>query len=159
MFFDVRTGRCLLVAQVVLLLPALTASAQRTKGETNIEVKAADYALIVADTIAAGTHRWSLTNTGNARHEMIIARLAPNADAAAVVDSLHARGLRAFFPGNPAVAVASSALLAAPNSKADAELITRDRPGDRLIVFCQLRDGDGKPKHDELGMFKVIHVR
>ena len=143
----------------MVVFAAQSAQAQRAARETTIDVKAVDYALVVPDTIRAGTHRWTLTNTGSSRHEMIIARLGPNADASAAIDSLHARGMRGLFPGNPDIAVASSALLAASNRKADAELITHDRPGDRLLVFCQLRDADGKPRHDELGMFKVVHVR
>ena len=149
----------LLIATVILLLFAQTAHAQRGPRETTIEVKAVDYALVLPDTIRAGTHRWTLTNTGSKRHEMIIARLGPNADANVAIDSVHARGLRGLFPGNPDIAVASGALLATSNQKADAELITHDRRGDRLLVFCQLRDAEDKPRHDELGMFKVVHVR
>lgn len=90
---------------------------------------------------------------------MIIAKLAPSVDPHTAVDTLHARGLRAFFPGNPEFAVATSALFAAPGKKSDAEVVTRYRRGEVLLVFCQLRDADGKPKHDELGMFKVVQVR
>ena len=148
------------LALVILALTPASAHPQRTSREITIEVKAVDFALLsVPDTIAAGTHRWTLTNAGNSRHEMIIARLGPNADANVAIDSLHARGMRGLFPGNPEIAVASSALLAAPNQKADAELVTHDRRGDRLLVFCQLRDADGRPRHDELGMFKLVHVR
>ena len=149
----------LLLAPAFLVVSASIAHAQRRARETTIDVKAVDFALVVPDTIAPGTHRWTLTNAGGSRHELIIARLGPNADANVAIDSLHARGLRALFPGNADIAVASSALLAGPNKKADAELITHDRRGDRLLVFCQLRDADAKPRHDEMGMFKVVHVR
>jgi hypothetical protein len=154
-----RSGRSLLAALILLLLPAFDAHAQRTERETKIDVNAADYALILPDTIRAGTHRWTLTNNGNSRHEMLIARLGPNADVHAVIDSLHARGMRALFPGDPQFAVASGALLAVPGKRSEAELVTREHRGDVLLVFCQLRDAPEKPKHDELGMFKVVHVR
>jgi hypothetical protein len=148
-----------LIVQTLVALPAAAVHAQRADRERRIDVKAADYALMLPDTIRAGSNRWTFSNTGKLRHELIVARLAPNVDPSAAVDSLHARGLRAFFPGAPEFAVAAAALLAAPGQKADAELITRDSRGDVLLVFCQLRDGEGKPKHDEMGMFKVVHVR
>jgi hypothetical protein len=34
-----------------------------------------------------------------------------------------------------------------------------DRRGDILLAFCQLRDSVDKPKHDDLGMFKVVCIR
>jgi hypothetical protein len=148
-----------LIAPVLFALPAGNIHAQRAGREIRVDVKAADYALMLPDTIRAGSNRWTFTNTGKLRHELIIAKLAPNLDARAAVDTLHARGLRAFFPGAPDFAVASSGLFAAPGQRSDAELVTHDHRGDVLLVFCQLRDGEGKPKHDELGMFRVVHVR
>jgi hypothetical protein len=37
--------------------------------------------------------------------------------------------------------------------------VTHDRRGDVLLAFCQLRDSTDKPKHDDLGMFKVVRIR
>jgi hypothetical protein len=148
-----------MVGALVLIPAAVALHAQRPKEAGSIDVRAVDYALLLPDSIAAGTHRWTFTNAGNLRHEFIIVRLPAGLTTAAAVDSLHARGLRAFFPGSATMGSASSALLAAPNQKSDAEIVTRDRSGDRLLVFCQLRDAEGKPKHDEMGMFKVITVR
>jgi hypothetical protein len=149
----------LLIAYVLIGLPAANVHAQRAEQEGRVDVQAADYALILPDTIRAGNNRWTFTNTGKMRHEMIIVRLASNVDAKAAVDTLHARGLRAFFPGAADFGVASSGLFSAPGQKSDAELVTHNARGDVLLVFCQLRDGEGKPKHDELGMFKLVHVR
>jgi hypothetical protein len=143
----------------LILIPAAAVHAQQPAEERSINVRAVDYALLLPDSIPAGTHRWTFTNAGNLRHEFIIVRLPASLTTAAAVDSLHARGLRAFFPGSATMGSASSALLAAPNQKSDAEIVTRDQRGDRLLVFCQLRDAEGKPKHDEMGMFKVIAVR
>jgi hypothetical protein len=127
--------------------------------DQRIEVRAVDFALDIPDSLPAGSHRWTFTNNGNVRHEFIIVRLPASLDASAAVDTLHARGLRAFWPGSPALGFASSVLLASPHQTSDAEIVTRDKRGDRLLVFCQVRDAADKPKHDELGMFKVIRIR
>ena len=136
--------------------PRLYAQSNR---DQRIEVRAVDFALDIPDSLRAGTHRWSLTNDGSVRHEFVIVRLPASLEAQAAVDTLHARGLRAFWPGSSALGFASSVLLASPHQKSDAEIVTRDKRGDRLLVFCQVRDAEGKPKHDEMGMFKVIRIR
>jgi hypothetical protein len=146
-------------AAALLLLPAGVLHAQRSNRDRLIEVRAVDFALLLPDTLPAGTHRWSFANNGSVRHEFIIVRLPASLPTTAAVDTLHARGLRAFLPGSPTLGFASSGLFAPPNQKSDAEIVTRDRRGDRLLVFCQLRDAEGKPKHDEMGMFKVIAIR
>jgi hypothetical protein len=110
------------------------------------------------DSLRAGTHVWQFQNAGSARHEFILARLKPGADPKATVDSLHARGLRAFF-AKESQALAGSALFAPPGMTANAEIVTHDRRGDVLLAFCQLRDTTDKPRHDELGMFKVVRIR
>lgn len=156
---QLRRSHYWLVVQAFLLLPALDLFAQHPSREQRVEVTAVDYALNLPEMLAHGTHRWTFENKGNVRHEFIIARLGPNVDTHAAVDSLHARGFRAFFPGSPALGVAGAALLAGPDHKADGEIVTRDRAGDILLVFCQLRDGEGKPKHDEMGMFKLVRIR
>src|SRR3954469_18444319 len=109
------------IAYVLLALPVGNIHAQRGSRETRVDVKAADYALILPDTIRAGNNRRTFTNTGKMRHEMIIVRLALNVDPKAAVDTLHARGLRAFFPGAVDFGVASSGLFSAPGQKSDAE--------------------------------------
>jgi len=38
-------------------------------------------------------------------------------------------------------------------------IVTHDRHGDVLIAFCQFREAPDKPKHDELGMFKIVRVK
>lgn len=144
------------VAWVALALSVETAPTHQSA--MTIAVRGVDFALETPDSIRAGTHSWKFRNDGQARHELIVARLQPGMDTKAVIDSLHARGLRAFF-SNESLAIAAGALFAAPGREADAEIVTHDRSGDVLLVFCQLRDAPDKPKHDELGMFKVIRVR
>lgn len=141
-----------------LLLLSAPVDAQRSS-EQAVEVKAVDFAFNLPDTLRAGSHRWSFVNNGSVRHEFIIVRLPVELPPQIAVDSLHARGLRAFLPGSPKLGFASGALLAPASQRSDAELITRDRRGDRLLVFCQLREAPDKPKHDEMGMFKVIYIK
>ena len=57
------------------------------------------------------------------------------------------------------MAIAGNALFAPPGQTANAEVVTHDRRGDILLAFCQLRDSVDKPKHDDLGMFKVVRIR
>jgi hypothetical protein len=143
---------------VLLLLPGQALYAQANRDQ-RINVRAVDFALDVPESLRAGTHRWTFTNDGTVRHEFIVVKLPVSLDAQAAVDTLHARGLRAFFPGSQTLGFASSGLFAASHQKSDAELVTRDKRGDRLLVFCQVRDAEGKPRHDEMGMFKVISIR
>ena len=145
-------------AIILVLLPVAESHAQTSKRQPSIDVVAVDFAFTLPDSLRAGTHRWSFTNNGGVRHEFIVVRLPGTVTSAAAVDSLHARGLRAFLPGSPATGFASSGLFAPPNQKSDAEILTTDHRGDRLLLFCQLRDGEGKPRHDELGMFKVVRI-
>ena len=138
------------------LTPTLFAQSARDQA---IEVKAVDFAFTVPDTLSAGAHRWSFVNNGTVRHEFLVVRLPSEVSTQAAVDSLHARGMRAFMPGSPLLGFVSGGLLAPAGQKSDAELVTRDRRGDRLLVFCQLREAPEKPKHDEMGMFKVIYIK
>jgi hypothetical protein len=142
----------------LLLLPGQALYSQSNRDQP-IHVRAVDFALDVPESLRAGTHRWTFTNDGTVRHEFIVVKLPASLDTQAAVDTLHVRGLRAFWPGSPAVGFASSGLFASPHQTSDAELVTRDKRGDRLLVFCQIRDAEGKPKHDEMGMFKVIRIR
>ena len=151
----------LLPAATVLLTSPLAyrdADAQRSRSHS-VEVRAVDFAFTVPDTLTSGSHLWSFVNNGTVRHELIVVRLPASVPVETAIDSLHARGLRAFLPGSPALGVASSALFAAAGQRSDAQLLTQDRRGDRLVVFCQLREAPEKPKHDEMGMFKVIYIK
>ena len=139
-------------------LAVLVETAPTLQSTMTIPVRAFDFALEMPDSIRAGTHSWTFRNDGQSRHELIVARLQRGTDTKAVIDSLHARGLRAFF-SSESPAIAGGALFAVPGREADAEIVTRDRSGDVLLVFCQLRDAPDKPKHDELGMFKVVRVK
>lgn len=146
------------LAGVALWLVSSPLQAQRSS-EQAVEVKAVDFAFNLPDTLKAGSHRWSFVNAGSVRHEFIVVHLPAALPVQTAVDSLHARGLRAFLPGSPLLGFASGALLAPAGQRSDAELVTRDRRGDRVLVFCQLREAPDKPKHDEMGMFKVIYIK
>lgn len=147
-----------ILAACALSLVSATLHAQRTH-EQAVEVKAVDFAFSVPDTLKSGFHRWSFANNGTVRHEFVVVRLPAGLLLQTAIDSLHARGLRAFLPGSPTLGFASAALLAPAGARSQAELLTRDRRGDRLLVFCQLREAPEKPKHDEMGMFKVVYIK
>jgi hypothetical protein len=146
------------LSAIPLALLLGTGHGVRQSSQTTISVRGFDFALEMPDTIPAGTHVWAFRNDGKSRHEFILARLRSGTDTKAVVDSLHARGLRAFF-GSEASAILLGGLFAEPGMAAAAEFMTHDRRGEVLLVFCQFRDAPDKPKHDDLGMFKVVHVR
>ena len=148
----------LALASVAALIGWTPIYAQRSH-EQAVEVNAVDFAFNLPDTLKSGAHRWSFMNGGSVRHEFIVVRLSAETPSQTAVDSLHARGLRAFLPGSPTLGYASGALLAPAGRRSDAELVTRDRRGDRLLVFCQLREAPDKPRHDEMGMFKIIYIK
>ncbi len=145
------------VSSIALVLAFQPNRSSKQSAATTIAVRGFDFALQMPDSIRAGTHSWTFRNDGQSRHELILARLQPGTDTKAAIDSLHARGLRAFF-AKESVAIAVGALFAPPGTEAAAEIVTHDCRGDVLLVFCQLRETPDKPKHDDLGMFKVVGV-
>jgi hypothetical protein len=144
-----------IVAWMSLALSVETVSSRQS---TTLPVRALDCALQMSDSIRAGTHSWRFRNDGKSRLELIFARLQAGTDVEAVTDSLQARGLRAFF-ATESMALAVGGLFAPPGVEAAAEIVTHDRAGGVLLAFSQLRDAPDKPKHDDLGMFKVVRVR
>lgn len=154
----IRGRRGLTFTAFLLISGSSVANAQGSRSDS-IEVKAVDFAFSVPDTMKAGAHRWTFVNDGTVRHEFLVVRLPHDLPAQTAVDSLHARGLRAFLPGSPTLGFAAGGLLAPPGQRSDAQLLTQDRRGDRLLIFCQLREAPEKPKHDEMGMFKVIYFK
>jgi len=74
-------------------------------------------------------------------------------------DTLSAGAHRWSFVNNGSVRHEFLVVRLPAEVSAEAELLTRDRRGDRLLVFCQLREAPEKPKHDEMGMFKVIYIK
>src|SRR5262245_49329949 len=120
------------VAWVALALSVATAGSRQST--TTITVRAVDFALQMPDSIRSGPHAWRFRNDGQSLHELIFARLQPGTDVHAAIDSLHARGLRAFF-ATESMALAAGALFAPPGVEGAAEIVTHDRPGDVLLVF------------------------
>lgn len=146
------------LSSIAVVLAFAPGSRPQREQQTTIAVRGSDFALEMPDSIRAGTHVWTFRNDGQSRHEFLLARLQPGADVKAVVDSLHALGLRAFF-SKESVALVGGGLFAAPGMLADAGVVTHDRSGDVLLAFCQLREAPDKPKHDAMGMFKIVRVK
>lgn len=122
---------------------------------TEVRVVAHDYAFTLPDTLRAGRTQFRLATDGKQLHELVIVRLKPGVSLATAVDSL-ARGaaIKALR------ATGSGVLFAAPGAPpTDAVIEAELAPGDRWAFFCQFRDGPKAPKHQQLGMFKVLEVR
>lgn len=120
-----------------------------------LSVIGTDYALLAPDTVPAGPAILHFENRGKQRHEMVLARIRPEVTNREFADSL-LHGARMV----PVRASGSGVLFASPGKRNDlVRLRTVFTRGERYALWCQFRDSAGAPKHDQLGMFKLLTVR
>ena len=120
-----------------------------------LDVVGTDYALLVPDTVPAGPAVLAFENRGKKPHEVVLARIRPEVSNREFADSL-LHGARMV----PVRASGSGVLFAAPGKRNDiVRLRTVFTRGERYALWCQFRDTAGAPKHDQMGMFKLLSVR
>lgn len=119
-----------------------------------IEVGSGEYAFQVADTVDPGPVILRLRNSGKVLHEMVVMRLKPGI----TLDTLVKASARssAF---QPFIEDGSAVLFAPPGVLGSGELAVTLDPGRDYVLWCNFRNGEGKPEHSTLGMIKRIHVR
>jgi hypothetical protein len=145
--------RTLARGAVLFLLAIVGCRTAATPGR-EIEVVASDYAFQAPDTVDAGPTLVHLRNVGKVRHEMILVQLEQGATAAQLLDAQRRdETVRPFVDGGNAV------LFAAPGRRNGASLEVNFEAGRDYLLVCNFADGEGKPLHFTLGMFKPIHVR
>jgi hypothetical protein len=141
----------------VLGLVALAATActpAPRQGFNEVLVRAADYAFVAPDTVAAGLTAFSFVNTGSVRHEVKLIALRPGADERvamrlAMIDSGWAHLRRPT----------SGILTAAPGDTTPGRLLASLSSGETYLLVCHFADADSAPLHSELGMIRRLVVR
>lgn len=113
-----------------------------------------EYAFRAPDSVDAGRTVIRLKNEGKVVHEMIVLRLRPGVTAKALAEAQTSKAsVRQLIEGGNAV------LFAPGNTLGSGELVVDFASGTDYALWCNFTDGDGKPEHYTLGMFKVLHVR
>ncbi len=139
-----------LILSALALGSCATPSTLRT-----LDVIGTDYAFTVRDTVDAGASLVSFSSRGLVRHELALARLRDGVSSAEAADSLmHGRSMRNLR------ATGSAVLFAAPGQTDNpVRLSVTFERGKRYALWCQFRDSSSAPKHQVLGMFKILTVR
>lgn len=118
-----------------------------------LEVVATEYAFQAPDSVAPGRTVLRLKNLGRVVHELIVMKLKPGVPMDSLVALRGKReGFRTFIDGGSAV------LFAPPGEVGDGELVVDFEPGRDYALWCNFRDGEGKPMHSALGMYRRIRV-
>jgi hypothetical protein len=135
---------------------ALVASvACRAEPEPELRIVGMDYAFDAPDSVQAGPTVIRFENRGKVRHEMVVTQLSDGVLSAVFADSLvrgaSTKALRA---------TGSAILFAKPGEKNDGvALRVNFERGHRYAIICGFRDSATAPKHQTLGMFKIVAVR
>lgn len=141
-------------ASLFLVLGILAGCAKEPHAERVIEVTGMEYAFRAPDSVDAGRAVIRLRNEGKVLHEMIVMKLQRGKTVKDLADAQAANTtVRGLIEGGNAV------LFAGAGDLGDGELVVDFEPGRDYVLWCNFTDGDGKPQHSTLGMFKQIHVR
>lgn len=145
-----------------LLLSATLAACARESGRTttarptadaSLEVVGTEYAFQAPDSVAPGRTVVRFRNLGRVVHELVVMKLKPGVSFVSLVALRGQReGFRKFLDGGSAV------LFAPPAKLGDGALVVDFEPGREYAVWCNFRDGEGKPMHSAMGMYRRIRV-
>lgn len=136
------------------LLPFLFLTACAAPAPRVIPIVAVNYAFQAPDSVPAGPAVFTLTNHGTVLHEVQIFRFRRGVTADSGLRLLTTEGVPdSLFD-------ASGAVLITPVGVDAPTAVTAElRSGELWALVCQFRDSAGAPKHDKLGMVKVMAVR
>ena len=135
------------------LIPLLLLVACGPRPPRPIAITAVNYAFQAPDSVPAGPAVFTLTNRGTVLHEVQLFRFRRGITA----DS----GLRLLVTENTPDSLydASGAVLISGIGATAVQGVAADlQAGELWGLVCQFRDSAGAPKHDKLGMFKVLTV-
>lgn len=140
------------ILRALPLLPFLAACAAPA-APRRVEIIATNYAFQAPDSVPAGHAVFTLTNRGTVAHEVQLFRFRRGVGADSGLKLLVTEGTPdSLYDASGAVLVA--AVGATPVQEIAADL----KDGELWGLVCQFRDSAGAPKHDKLGMFKVLTV-
>lgn len=144
-----------IVARRLVVLAAGVMAACAAPAEPELRIVGSDYAFTAPDSVPAGAAVLRFTNTGKVRHELQLVEVRDDVSTAEFTDSISrgtsARKLRA---------TGSAVLFANPGAANDeVGLRVTFVRGRRYALVCQFRDSATAPRHQTLGMFKIVGVR
>ncbi|WP_373059713.1 hypothetical protein [Gemmatimonas sp.] len=120
-----------------------------------VHIVGTDYAFVAPDSLRAGPMVITFENRGAQSHELLVARLEVGVTPREFADSL-ARGASV----RRLCATGSAVLFAEPGKRNDVVSLRIDfRSGEQWALWCQFADSAGAPKHQTLGMFKLVAVQ
>lgn len=120
----------------------------------DVEIVATNYAFQAPASVGSGPTIFHLTNRGSVVHEVQLFRFRPGVGADSGMKLLTADGVPdSLFDVN------GSVLISAPGQTAVEGVYVDLKPGETWALVCQFRDSAGAPKHDKLGMLRVMSVR
>ena len=137
----------------LLLLPIVALINGGTVAAPNVvEIVGTDYAFTSPATVSAGRTTFVFKNGGKQRHEFNIFLLKKGA----TIDQF----LKARREDKPQIGVTVEGpvgvLFADPGKTGGARLSTNLLPGREYGIICIFRDSTSKPRHYDMGMYKVI---
>lgn len=122
---------------------------------TALHIEGLDYAFTAPDTVPAGPALVTFENRGRHRHELVFVRIKDGISMREVADSM-TKGARTISLRSSGSAV----LFAEPGERNDAVSLRLDfKRGEHWAIVCQFTDSAGAPKHNTLGMFKLVTVQ
>ena len=144
-------GACVALAGLVVVAACQVAP----EAEPELRIVGMDYAFDAPDSVKAGPTVIRFENRGKVRHEMLVTQLGDGVLGAVFADSLVKNGSTKALR-----ATGSSVLFAMPGQRNDGvALRVNFERGHRYAIICGFRDSATAPKHQTLGMFKIVAVR
>lgn len=138
-----------------LLALCVLACARPPATPTALHIEGVDYAFSAPDSVPAGPAIVTFENRGKHRHELVFVRLKEGVSLREVADSL-TKGART----NALRSTGSAVLFAEPGARNDVVSLRLDfKPGEHWAIVCQFADSAGAPKHNTLGMLKLVTVQ
>jgi hypothetical protein len=142
---------------LLAMVTAGTACARATPpaSPNAVHIVGTDYAFAAPDSLPAGATVLTFENRGKQRHEMLVARLKDGVSPRQFADSL-----MSGVSVRPLRATGSAVLFADAGQRNEVVSLRVDLTrGERWAIWCQFADSTGAPKHQTLGMFKLVTVQ
>lgn len=132
----------------------LTGGDPNAPATRKVEVIASDYAFQIPRELPAGRTAFRLRNTGKVFHEFHILMLKPGSTIEQFIQLRRERKPAVEFVEGPV-----GILFAGPGKTTSSRLSTDLVAGRDYVVECAVRDSATAPRHLEMGMYSLIHVK
>ena len=150
-----RSSRWRATALIGAVIGIAALASCRASAPRELTVVGTDYAFVMPDSLPEGPAVIHFENRGRVKHEMLLVRIRDDVSNAAFADSLFRDGSTRALR-----AAGSGVLFAGPGERNDVvRLRMQFVRGQRYAFWCQFRDSATAPKHQRLGMVKLVTVQ